>query len=307
MLFQSAPPVDMTPFLCGIGFTGFAGCCLLLFVAIRMYREEQDRRNGIVNAPKPPRDPNEPTAMQKAAQWVMGAAKVAAETTAKATSSVANTAANAASAAAASRATPSDAYEAMRLLRDKLTGRLIVEIAGKRYTRLMEIQDATIGQAFLTTVRDLNRFASGQTPPPAPLPSTGVQLNAPTPPPAAPPVATAAPPPAYDIHASALPPEQQPPLRMPSMNPFRQMATLREMEKAPAPAPKSITEQIDEVLQTQLAGTPFITRGMKVGSDLAGNALFFLDGQTYDAVDNIPDTAVREVIRAAIKEWEKGQ
>jgi hypothetical protein len=157
MLYQSAPG-DPTTFFCGLGFTAFAGVCLLLFVAIRMWREEQDRRAGVTKPEKPASGGESgTTAMQKAVQWLQGAAKVAAQ----AASSV------------SMRSNPSDTHETMRLLRDNLTGRLIVEIAGKRYARLGDIQDPNISEAVLTTVRDLNRFSGGQTP----LPPAGLETE----------------------------------------------------------------------------------------------------------------------------------
>jgi hypothetical protein len=91
------------------------------------------------------------------------------------------------------------------------------------------------------------------------------------------------------------------------MNPFKQAALLREMEKNRPPEPKTITEQIDEVLKEKIAGTPLATRGLRVQASPSGSAVFNFDGKPYNAVDDVPDAEAREVIRAAIKEWEKRQ
>ena len=179
MLFQTAPTatIDLR-LVIGIGFSIFAVSCVLLFIAIRMMNEEKDRRTGMTKPEKPASSGQSgPTTMQKIAQWLQGAAKVAAAATTKAATSAANMATQAASSVNL-RSNPTDAHEAMRLLRDNLTGRLIIEIAGKRYARLADIQDPNISEAVLTTVRDLNRITSGQTPLPPAAPETEISNEA---------------------------------------------------------------------------------------------------------------------------------
>src|SRR5216110_2541543 len=68
------------------------------------------------------------------------------------------------------------------------------------------------------------------------------------------------------------------------MNPFKQMAVLREIAKNPPPELKSITEQIDDVLQARIIGTPMIHRGLHVKPGPRGDAIFEADGQSYSAV-----------------------
>lgn len=202
-----------------------------------------------------------------------------------------------------------NAHEVLRVARDNLTGRLIVELAGKRYTRFEDIQEAELAQALLTTVRDLEKFTSGTPPvaasvpvvspasaaPPAPAPAaapTGVPLAMPAPP--APPVA-AAPAPASKIEA---------PLPLPSMNPFKQMRVLKELEKRPVAPLQSIPEIIDEYLQHKLLGTPHIWRGIRVKPGPKDTVQFEVDGQSYDAVEAVPDETVRALLREAIAEWD---
>ena len=273
--------------LCGIGFTGFAGFCLLLYVALRMWREERARKGAQMSAPTP----DSPSALSS----FLG----------RLTSSPP---------AAPAPAALSDAHEVLRVLRDKLTGRLLIEIGGKRYTKINEIQDPNVGQGFLTTLRDLGRFAGGLATGASPAPASPAE--------AAPRAATApspdarSAPPAAQAESSAPPgagrsqavsDTSAEPLRRPSMNPFKQMQVLREMEKSAPPPPKAITEQIDEILQEKMAGSSFTQRGLRVRAGASGGAAFELDGKAYDAVDDLPDDAARDLIRAAIKEWEKKQ
>ena len=92
------------------------------------------------------------------------------------------------------------------------------------------------------------------------------------------------------------------------MNPLKQMQVLRERSRQPAPPPpKSIAEQIDEILQEKIAGTSYRQRGLHVGAGPQGHALFQCDGLSYEAVDDLPDAEARSLIRAAIAEWERRQ
>jgi hypothetical protein len=217
------------------------------------------------------------------------------------------------------RADPPGAHEVLRVLRDHLTGRLIVEIGGGRYRQASEIQDSTTREGLVAALHDLNAFAAGapapilpptptasappariETPPvpPAAEGAAPVSASPPSPPPPAPPPAPA-------------PSSGQPgyaPLATPSMNPFKQMQVLRERSKQPPPPPpKPITEQIDEILQARLTGTAHAQRGLHVRTGARGNAVFELDGRSYEAVDEVPDAEAQALIRAAIAEWEKRQ
>jgi hypothetical protein len=182
-----------------------------------------------------------------------------------------------------------NAHEVLRVLRDNLTGRVTVEIAGKRYASLDEVRDSDMRQGLLTTLHDLELFAGGAAALAADARAT---------------VASKAARPAGEVAAA---PVDYHPLPPPSMNPFKQMAVLRELSKNPPPEPKSIAEQIDEVLQDHIIGTPLIHRGLHVRPGPRGDAVFDADGQSYTSVNDLPDIEVRDVIRAAIAEWEKKQ
>lgn len=209
------------------------------------------------------------------------------------------------------------AHEVLRVARDNLTGRLLVEVAGQRFAKLSDIADPTLAQAVLTTVHDLQAFAGTPTAPPSNAlpPSTVAAAStspivpmpvapAPLPTPAAPSVPASAPtarPPITTPTTSA----EMPPIPKPSMNPFRQAQVLRERAKQLEPIPlKSIPEIIDEYLQQKLLGTPHIWRGIRVRSDTKGAVVFEVDGLTYEAVDSVPDEEVRNLIKGAIAEWD---
>ncbi len=203
------------------------------------------------------------------------------------------------------------AHEVLRVLRDRLTGRPIVEIGGKRYAQMSEVIEDNVRQGLFFILRDLQEF-TGAVPPasPAPLPAPPpAQALAPSN--GTPPAASA---PSGDVPVnrpagSLRPAEPTPisPLTMPSMNPFKQWRNYQKVSRSVAPEPPSIAEQIDVLLQDMLAGTPNAQRGIKVATTPSGGVAFRLDGQVYDAVDAVPDPAVRVIFRDAIAAWERRQ
>jgi hypothetical protein len=265
------------------GVLGIIGMAILLFVGLQMLRDERSKKEA---APAPAE--GAPTAEGTAA------ALTAPEGAPAASEPAAVAAVKAAFAKPVARPKAS-AHEVMRVLRDNLTGRLVIEIAGRRYASLTELGDAELTDGLLTTLNDLLTFAGGAT---LPAPTAPMQLPGPAsaseravmPAPASP---------------STPPTATAKPLPAPSMNPFKQMQVLREMAKNPPAEPKSITEQIDEVLQAKIAGTPLAERRLRMRTGLRGEALFDLDGESYPAVDEVPDMEVREALKGAIAAWEQ--
>lgn len=254
-----------------IGALGVVGFLILLYVGVQMLRDERAAKDRTDAAP--------------------------------ADVPVAGAAAPAETKPAPAKPTPArkgSAHEVLRVLRDNLTGRLVIEIAGRRYANLDELSDPALADGLLTTLNDLRAFTGGAALPPgepaetAPAAAMAARTVVATPPAAAPltPSARAAP---------------AKPLPAPSMNPFKQLAVLRELAKNPPPEPKSITEQIDDVLQAQILGTPLAERKLRMRTGLRGEAQFNLDGESYPSVDEVPDMEVREALKAAIAAWERTQ
>jgi len=102
-------------------------------------------------------------------------------------------------------------------------------------------------------------------PPPSPAPSAPAQVNAPAP----------------VVPAAAVVKEEKP------------VATL------------SIVEQIDEILQARLAGSPLAGRGIRLMQSPEGGAIVWVGLQKFAGVDEVTDPEVQAVIRAATAEWEK--
>ena len=68
--------------------------------------------------------------------------------------------------------------------------------------------------------------------------------------------------------------------------------------------PVSIPAQIDEILQDSLTGTEFEDKGIEL-EDVPGKGMVVHVGmESYEGIDEVPDSAVQAVIRSAVAEWE---
>lgn len=184
--------------------------------------------------------------------------------------------------------------ELMRVLRVPPLGKIVVELGGNRYLNLNEIPQAEVKRRILAAIGDLVVFAGGyqklvdadvaaplaaaeRTPAPA-LPQT--RDLAPSPPRAA-----AAEKPA----ASSLKPSSTGPL-----------------SDSPSPTMISIAAQIDEILQQHIQADPTLARrNIHLRQSSAGGLIIEVDGHAYKRPNEIEEPHVREVIKRALKEWER--
>ena len=199
--------------------------------------------------------------------------------------------------------------ELLRLWRSP-NGDLVVEVNGRRYGSRLEVNEYTVGQQIANAASDLNSFLNSF----APGPIRAAPPTAPTPIVSAPPKTNEAQPKLPSFFA---PPKIERPvvkvsleeaaqmeLKPPTMDISRQFRYLRDQQKKPEIQIKSVAEEIDEILQVTLIGTPLAGRGLKV-SDGKHGAVFACDGHNYESVDQIPDPAAREAVRAAIQKWDQ--
>ncbi|MGH2537223.1 MAG: hypothetical protein ACRDHL_07500, partial [Candidatus Promineifilaceae bacterium] len=74
---------------------------------------------------------------------------------------------------------------------------------------------------------------------------------------------------------------------------------------APTPPMPGLVEQINGVLQRQLAATPALAgREVHMESDPAGGLRITVDGRSYARPSEIPDEHIQDVIKAALHTWE---
>jgi hypothetical protein len=224
----------------------------------------------------------------------------------------------------------SAASEVLRLLRDRATGALIVEVEGEKYRALREIKDERVGRQVLQAAANLVRFTGviqahdrertsqpsslSATDPTAtdfpPAPST-VALEDPPPVPRTP-----APPSVEREFLQSLVQQRRPreeEIKKLSLSPiefFRRSFTARRRARLQGdmPAPRSFVEEIEEILQRFLRTYPsFIGKEVEVhvGAAQGGGIRIQVENEFYDTPDDIPDPEVRGILKAAIQEWEK--
>jgi len=71
--------------------------------------------------------------------------------------------------------------------------------------------------------------------------------------------------------------------------------------------PKSIVEQIDDILQKRLLNSPYSNRLIRLVDAPGGGVEVLVDAKKYEGVGEVPDLEVRNFIQDCVKEWEKGK
>lgn len=73
----------------------------------------------------------------------------------------------------------------------------------------------------------------------------------------------------------------------------------------PAVGPKSMVEQIDDILQEIVSHSTYNQRSVKITQDVRDGIVVWLDGGRYPGLDSVPDAEIKKLIRAAAAEWER--
>lgn len=117
--------------------------------------------------------------------------------------------------------------------------------------------------------------------------------SSPTPPPAQPRPAS---------HPKEVPSAAPSPVVAPSPS-SKPAASSGKAKDEPA-APQSIVEQIDSILQTQIASTSLMERGIRLQESPEGGVLVWVGMEKFEGVNEVPDEQIQAAIRAAISVWE---
>lgn len=136
------------------------------------------------------------------------------------------------------------------LLRDEVTGKLVVKIGEKEYASAKELRDSKDYGRVEFASADLARWFG------------------------APPSATVA-----------------------------ARAEVDRADREEPVKPKSMIEQINEILERRLAAAPGVQRGVRLMEGSAGALRVLIGLQGYN-FDDVPDAEVRKIIREAVAEWE---
>jgi hypothetical protein len=135
--------------------------------------------------------------------------------------------------------------------------------------------------------------APSQTPPPASFSGTAAPAQQTYSAPAASP-------------ASFMQVEQTPSVEpVPARLDFGKLLSPKKKEEKPAEAQMTMVQQIDSILQTKIANTPFARIGLKLEESADGGVLVKIGERAFQGVGDVPDPQVKAVIQSAITDWEK--
>jgi hypothetical protein len=181
----------------------------------------------------------------------------------------------------------------MAVFRDQGTGRVLVEVDGRRYAHIREIEDAQVGRRVLWAIADLVRFTGGVATNPRALRGLAEQRE----PGAGPGAVTAA----ATVGSSGASPTT-------SRYSLVEFFT-RGLEPLPSNAPipsSSFIDEIETILQEKLGRlSPPLSTEVHVTTSAENSLQIQVGGQVYGNPDDIPDPRIRDVIRAAVQEWER--
>jgi hypothetical protein len=220
------------------------------------------------------------------------------------------------------RIEPMGLKEIMRVLRDEDTEAIVVEIEGRRYRQLVEIQDGRIGNQVLGAIADLIKFTGGivrgqwaATPVPTSVPTEERPPQPQVVEPASPPRAETVEPPGSDaeeaflhrlregnLQISETPAEKTQPGIMGYFTRRRKPQVAAEE----AGAGGTFIDEIEEILQRMISAAPTpLSKEVHVGTGPEGSLQIQVGNRYFSSADEVPDPAIRDLIKAAVKEWER--
>jgi hypothetical protein len=219
---------------------------------------------------------------------------------------------------------PARAGEVMRVIRDPQTSRVLIEVDGKTYAHIREITDASIGRRVLWAIADLVRFTGGMATNPQALRT--IQDKEPArhneqPPTNAPTAAPAQPPSTSTTARRSVPPTTPaspsvsslavPPAASEKNQRYSLLGFFKRGFERPAPGDAlatsmSFIDEIEEILQGYITNlsTP-LPYDVHVLTGEDGTLQIKVGGSVYSSPDQVPETEARELIKAAVAEWEK--
>jgi hypothetical protein len=102
------------------------------------------------------------------------------------------------------------------------------------------------------------------------------------------------------------PPPASAPLKIDAFRGFRSL--LNNDVKAPGEKKSiSIVTMIDDVLQAKLLGSPLMEKAIRLEEGPLGEVVVCVGSQRYEGVGAVPEGEIRDIIKAAIADWEKSR
>lgn len=182
--------------------------------------------------------------------------------------------------------------EVMRVLRVPPLGKLVVDLGGNRFMNLAEIPEPEVKRRILAAIGDLMVFAGGY--------QKLVEADV------APPLAAAVQPAApVLVQTRDLAPTESPTEKNAAPTPRPVVSTGPFIEPASSTM-VSIASQIDGILQGYVeADSALAGRSIHLKQSPNGGLIIVVDGQAFKRPNEIEEKTVRDVIKRALKEWER--
>ena len=83
-------------------------------------------------------------------------------------------------------------------------------------------------------------------------------------------------------------------------NPFK--INVPASSQKPVSAPKTIVEQIDEILQSKLVDSPYAKQDIQL-KEVPNGMMVKVGNYEYEGIDAVPDPAIRALIKESAREW----
>jgi len=196
--------------------------------------------------------------------------------------------------------------EVMRVLRDPSSSRVLVEVGGRRYERLREIEDAQVGRRVLWAIADLVRFTGGMATNPRAVRSAidGVAWEEGAPEAAAGQVARRPSLPRVPPEPAAITPSTTSLGR--TVGAFFQRGLNPAPSEPAAGETGSFIEQIDAILQAKVLEMDVPpSYELHVSAGPEQRLQIKIGPKIYGSIDEVPNLQARALIQAAVDEWEQ--
>jgi hypothetical protein len=196
--------------------------------------------------------------------------------------------------------------EVMRVLRDPSSSRVLVEVGGRRYERLREIEDAQVGRRVLWAIADLVRFTGGMATNPRAVRSAveGVAWDEDAPGAAS----------SQAARRPSLPPVSAEPaaVKPVTTNLGQTMGAFFRRGLNPVPSelaadePGTFIEEIDAILQAKMLEMDVPpSYELHVSAGPERRLQIQVGREVYGSIDEVPNLQARALIQAAVDEWEQ--
>jgi hypothetical protein len=76
-------------------------------------------------------------------------------------------------------------------------------------------------------------------------------------------------------------------------------------EKQVPASPKSMVEQVDDILREMQADLPANTPRIKLRDNMHHGVVVWIGLEHYDGIENVPDEQARQMVKRAVAEWER--